>query len=253
MKLSACIEWLYAAETANFADRISLAKQDGLDAIEFWTWSDKDLAQVEEAIRSTGMEVSSIVAEPMISLTDIGNQRAFLEGLKSSVETAVRLGAPVLIVQAGAELDRISRQNQKSALIETLALAGELLEGSDVRVGLEPLNTLVDHPGYFLWSTKEALEIVAATGRQEVGIVYDIYHSAVMGEDTDAVIGTAIDRVFHLHVADYPGRHQPGTGKIDLRKRVGWLAEQGYSGFLGLEYRPIASTTASITQCRASL
>ena len=249
MRLSACIEWLYAAEAPSFVDRIWLAKRDGLKAIEFWSWSDKDLDRIESAIRSAEIEVSSIVAEPMISLTDIANQGAFLEGLKRSVETAIRLGAPVLIVQAGAELNRISRQDQKSALIETLALAGELLEGSDVRVGLEPLNTLVDHPGYFLWSTKEALEIVAATGRQEVGIVYDIYHSAVMGEDTDAVIGGDIDRVLHLHVADHPGRHQPGTGKIDLRKRVGWLAEQGYSGFLGLEYRPTASTRASITQC----
>ena len=253
MRLSACIEWLYAAEAPSFVDRIWLAKRDGLRAIEFWTWSDKDLDQIESTIRSAEIGVSSIVAEPMIPLTDIANQGAFLAGLKRSVEVAVRLRTPVLIAQAGSDLANVSRQHQKAALIETLALSGAVLEGSGIRIGLEPLNTLVDHPGYFLASTEEALEIVAATGRDEIGLVYDIYHSAVMGENTEAVIGGNIDRVFHLHLADHPGRHEPGTGKIDLRKRLGWLAEQGYSGFLGLEYRPIASTTASISQCRRVL
>jgi hydroxypyruvate isomerase len=179
-----------------------------------------------------------------------GNQRAYLEGLRSSVKTAARFGAPVLIVQAGGEISRISRQDQKTALIETLALAGELLEGSGVRIGLEPLNTLVDHPGYFLSSTKEALEIVTATGRQEIGIVYDVYHSAVMGEETEVAIGANVDRVFHLHVADYPGRHEPGTGSIDFRKRLNWLSAQGYRGFLGLEYKPTLATRASIARCQ---
>ncbi|UVK41151.1 TIM barrel protein [Mesorhizobium sp. AR10] len=252
MKLSACIEWLYAPETANLADRISLARLSGLTAVEFWRWTDKDLGSIELALRAAEMELSSIVAEPMIPLTDIRNQSIFLEGLRRSIATARRLGAPVLIVQAGDELPDVPRHDQKKALVETLALAGEMLEGSGVRIGLEPLNTLIDHPGYFLPSTVEGLEIVAATGRPEIGIVYDIYHSAVMSEETDVVIGSNIDRVFHIHIADHPGRNEPGTGGIDLKKRLDWLFTQGYSGFVGLEYRPIAPTAQSVAACRSA-
>ncbi|UVK54567.1 TIM barrel protein [Mesorhizobium sp. AR02] len=253
MKLSACIEWLYAPETANFADRIWLARQSGLAAVEFWRWTDKDLDSIDLALQATEMELSSIVAEPMISLTDIRNQSIFLEGLRRSIATARRLGAPVLIAQAGDELSDVSRHDQKKALVETLNLAGEMLKGSGVRIGLEPLNTLIDHPGYFLPSTVEALEIAAATGRPEIGIVYDIYHSAVMGEETEVVIGGNIDRVFHIHIADHPGRNEPGTGGIDLKKRLDWLLARGYSGFIGLEYRPVAPTSKSVDACRRVL
>ncbi len=138
-------------------------------------------------------------------------------------------------------------------MIETLALAGKALEGSGVRIGLESLNTLVDQLGYFLSSTRETLQVVKMTGRPEIGVVYDIYHSAVMGEDTEAVIAGDVDRVFDLHVADHPGGHEPGSGHIDLRDRLGWLTARGYGGSLGLEYRPTASTTASTAQRRRVL
>ncbi|EJL56795.1 hydroxypyruvate isomerase [Rhizobium sp. CF122] len=253
MRLSACIEWLFAAEADNFADRIRLAHAHGAEAVEFWKWTNKDIGSIEWALTETGIELSSFVAEPMIALTDRANKDAFLKGLKGSVEMARRLGAHTLIAQAGDDLPGKSREEQKAALIETLTAAGEILEGSGVRLGLEPLNTLIDHVGYFLHSTVEGIEIVKATSRPEIGIVYDVYHSAVMGEDTAEVIGGNIDRVFHIHIADHPGRNEPGSGDIDLRRRVDWLAEHGYGGAIGLEYRPLAASAATIAETRRML
>ena len=253
MRLSACIEWLFAAESDNFADRIRLAHRHGVEAVEFWKWTNKDIGSIEWALTETGVELTSFVAEPMIALTDRANKEAFLKGLRSSMETARRLSARTLIAQAGDDLPGKSRQEQKAALIETLAAAGEILEGSGVRLGLEPLNTVIDHVGYFLHSTVEGIEIVKATGRPEIGIVYDVYHSAVMGEETAEVIGGDIDRVFHVHVADHPGRNEPGSGDIDLKRRVDWLVEHGYEGAIGLEYRPLAASAATIAQTRRML
>ena len=253
MRLSACIEWLFAAESDNFADRIRLADRHGVEAVEFWKWTNKDIGSIEWALTETGVELTSFVAEPMIALTDRANKEAFLKGLKSSMETARRLGAGILIAQAGDDLPGKSREEQKAALIETLAAAGEILEGSGVRLGLEPLNTVIDHVGYFLHSTVEGIEIVKATGRPEIGIVYDVYHSAVMGEETAEVIGGDIDRVFHVHVADHPGRNEPGSGDIDLKRRVDWLVEHGYEGAIGLEYRPLAASAATIAETRRML
>ena len=252
MKLSACIEWLYEAESSNFFDRVGLARQDGLTAIEFWTWTDKDISGIHEAVRSERMAISSMVAEPLIALTDKKNRNIFLEGFKGSVDLAKRLNVPVLIVQAGDDLTRVPRHDQKSSLTETLTLAADILQGSGVRVGLEPLNTHIDHPGYFLSSTSEALEIVRATGRDEVGIVYDIYHSAVMGEEPE-VIGSNIDRIFHVHIADHPGRNEPGSGNLNLRERLRALSEQGYHEFVGLEFKPLCPTAMAVAQSKSLL
>jgi hydroxypyruvate isomerase len=253
MRLSACIEWLFAAESQNFADRIRLAHRHGVEAVEFWRWTDKDVGSIEWALNETGIELTSFVAEPMIALTDVANRTAFIEGLKRSVDVARRLGAHTLIAQAGDDLAGKSREEQKAALIETLATAGKVLDGSDIRLGVEPLNTLIDHVGYFLPSTTEGLEIARATGRAEIGIIYDVYHSAVMGEDTPVVIGCDMDRVFHVHIADHPGRNEPGSGAIDLKKRVNWLVANGYAGSIGLEYRPRIGSAETVDATRRLL
>lgn len=253
MKFSACIEWLFADEAEDFPNRIRKADAAGLDAIEFWRWSNKDLDGIESALKQTGLILSSFLAEPMIALTDPANKAAFLTGLEESVETARRLGAGILIAQAGNERPGNSRQEQRDSIVDCLRAASDVMAGTDVRLGLEPLNTLIDHKGYFLFSTREALDIVDEIDRPEIGIVYDLYHSYVMGEAIEEVLTDRVGRVFHAHVADHPGRNDPGTGEIDLSKRLAWLFSNGYSGHVGLEYRPANRTSGSIAHAIANL
>ncbi len=250
MKLSACIEWIFADEAEAFGDRIRLAKKNGVEAVEFWKWTNKDLDEIETALKETGVELTSFVAEPMIPLTDSANRDRFLRGLERSIQVAKRLGAKTLIAQAGDDLPNIPRDIQRDALVTTLTLAGSVLAGTGIRLGVEPLNTRVDHIGYFLPSTREALDIVRETGRPEIGIIYDIYHSAVMDEDTAEVIGNDMDRVLHIHIADHPGRNEPGLGSIDLAERLRWLFDNGYKGAVGLEYRPVKSSSLTIVELR---
>jgi hydroxypyruvate isomerase len=252
-KFSACVEWLFADEAADFSDRIRLAAKSGFDAIEFWHWTSKDIGKIEVAMRETGIALASFVAEPMISLTDRSNHSDFLEGLRRSAALARRLGAKTLIAQAGNDLAGASRADQRAALTECLVHAAEILRGSGVTLGLEPLNTRIDHIGYFLGSTAEGLDIVDEVGSPNIKIVYDIYHSAVMNEKTEHVLAGRFDRVAHVHVADHPGRNQPGSGAVDLRERLNWIFANGYGGYVGLEYRPVGGTSAHMADVLARL
>jgi len=245
-RFSACIEWLFARDGDVFADRIRRAHEAGLDAVEFWHWRNKDLDAIAAAVAETGIAVSGMVAEPMIALTNPANKEAWLQGLRESVAVAQRLGASVLIAQAGDDLPEFSRAEQRAAMVAILSAGADILQGSGVRLGLEPLNTRIDHVGYYLSSTAEGLDIVDQVGRPEIGIVYDLYHSAVMGESTPEVVGDRVDRIVHLHVADHPGRSDPGTGHVDLRERLDWLFSQGYRGRVGLEYRPATDDIAAV-------
>lgn len=244
-KYSACVEWLFA-EVGDVPDRIRAAHAAGLAGVEFWHWSKKDLDAVEVALRDTGIALTGMVAEPMVPLTDPAQHDAFLEGLRRSVEVARRLGAPALIAQAGPDLPGRTRAEQREAIIACLGRAADVLAGSGVVLMLEPLNTRVDHKGYFLPSTAEGLDIVDAVGRPEIRLIYDIYHSAVMDEDTAEVLAGRLDRVAHVHLADAPGRHEPGTGTMDWRARLRWLEEAGYTGFIGLEYKPTRPTRETL-------
>ena len=253
MRLSTCIEWLFADEASDMADRIRRAHAAGFDAVEFWHWRNKDIDAIATALRETGISLSGFVAEPMIALTDPANHEAFLEGLKATVEVANRLGATVLIAQAGNDLPGRSRDEQRAALTACLAASADILKGSGVRLGVEPLNTRIDHVGYFLPSTSEALDIVEAVARPEIGVVYDLYHSLVMDEVPQEVVANRVDRIIHIHVADHPGRNDPGTGHLDLKTPLSWLFANGYSGRVGLEYRPLNGTAAGLDNVRKQL
>ncbi len=253
MKFSACIEMLFVPETADFVRRIGLARSAGLSAFEFWNWGDKDIAAIETAIGVTGMTVTGLVAEPMVPLTDPAQHDLFLKGLVESIVVAKRLGAKVLIAQAGDDLPGRSRAEQRAAIQSCLVRAADLLQGTGVRLALEPLNTLIDHQGYYLASTTEALDIIDAVNRPEIAILYDLYHSMVMGERTQEVLMGRVDRVAHIHVADHLGRHQPGSGQLPLRDALDWLFANGYAGLVGLEFVPKGSSLQSLEQTKHSL
>lgn len=246
MKFSPCLEWLFADEAEVFTDRIALAKQAGFATFEFWRTSNKDVDAIAAAAMAYDIAVTGFVAEPMIALTDPANHERFLAGLRDSTALAQRLGAGVLIAQAGNDLPGRTRDEQRRALVTCLTAAASILKGTGVRLGLEPLNTLIDHKGYYLHSTAEALDIVDEIGAPEIRLTYDIYHAAVMGESTSDILAGRVDRVAHVHVADHPGRGAPGTGGVDLRERVEWLVANGYDGPIGLEYKPQGGTRRTL-------
>lgn len=245
MKFSACIELLFADESPDIADRIRLAKDAGLDGVEFWRWTDKDLGAIAAALKETGLPLTGIVAEPMVPLTDPARHDEFLAGLGASIVAAQRLSAPLLIAQAG-DLLAGPRAPQHQALTDCLCRARDRLEGTGVVLAIEPLNTRVDHPGYYLDSTSEGLDVVAGIGNPAIRLLYDIYHAAVMDEEIAPVLAGRLDLVAHVHLADHPGRGEPGSGTLDWQARLGWLARSGYDGFVGLEYHPTGDTSASL-------
>jgi hydroxypyruvate isomerase len=244
-RYSACIEWLFAKEAPSVPDRIRAAKAAGLDGIEFWHWSNKDLDAVRAALGETGLTIAGILCEPIAKITDPEAHVMFLEGVRASLLAALKLGAPVMIAQAGDDRPGIPREAQHAALVKVLKEAADILKGSGVVLALEPLNDRVDHPGYYLTSTVEGLDIVDEVDRPEVKLLYDIYHSAMMGEEIEVLDGR-LDRVVHVHLADTQGRGEPGSGAMDWQARLEWLADHGYDGFVGLEYRPTGSTEDSL-------
>lgn len=252
MKYSACIEWLFEPEAADPAERIRLAAAAGLPAVEFWSWRNKDLAALEAALRDTGLVLTGFVSEPMAPLTDPAQHDAFLTGLEESVSVARRLGAANLIAQAGNLRPAVPRAEQHAAIVDCLKRAAGILAGTGVTLSLEPLNTRVDHPGYYLAFTLEGLDIVEEVGRPEIRLLYDLYHSVVMGEAPQQVLDGRIGLVSHVHLADAPGRREPGTGAMDWRAHLAWLRQQGYDGFVGLEYRPSQATVASLASLLAA-
>ena len=242
LEYSACIEWLFGEEPS-FARRVSLAAAAGIHWVEFWDWRDKPLTELGDALRVTGSRVTSFVSEPEGRLVDPGTHEEFLAGVVESARVAESLGCHGLIVLAGDAFPDESRTAQRDAIVSALRRAAPLAAARGVTLLLEPLNTKVDHQGYFLDSSVEGLEIIDEVGAGNVKLLYDVYHSVVMDEDPEQVIDGRVDLIGHVHLADSPGRHEPGTGTMPWQTILHSLERAGYAGRVGLEYMPTNGQT----------
>ena len=143
-----------------------------------------------------------------------------------------------MITQVGDDLGN-SRYAQKRNLIAGLKASVPLLENADMLLVFEPLNTLVDHPGYYLTSSEEAFEIVEAVGSPRVKVLFDIYHQQIMEGNLIQRIRENIDKIGHFHAAGNPGRNEPYYGEINYPELFRAIDETGYQGYVGFEYVPV--------------
>ncbi len=253
MRLSGCIEMLFAREHAAFPDRIRACKAAGLDAVEFWNWRDKDIDGIAAASAATGLPVEVFSVEPRARLVDPATHETFLRGLRETIPVARRLGTTRLIALSGDELPGVDRAAQHAALVAGLRAAAPIAEDAGITLALEPLNTALDHVGYFLDRTAEGFAVVEEVASPAVRLLYDIYHSAMMGEDPAAELAGKGTLVGYVHAADRPGRNEPGSGVIDWHAAAAALRREGYAGPVGLEFRPTGATEAALAAVREQL
>jgi hydroxypyruvate isomerase len=232
--LSVCVEMVYDDEP--FHDRIHRAAAADVDAVEFWDWREKDLDAVESAADEAGVEIVGCVAGG--ELTDPEAADDTVETIRESIETAADLGIPTLIATTGPDQDGLDRQTQHDTIVDVLSRVAPDAEDAGVTIALEPLNTVVDHPGYYLTTSEEGFEIVDAVGSPNVTLLYDVYHQQITEGNVIQTISEHVEDIGHIHVADVPGRHEPGTGELNYANVFGAIDAAGYDGYVGCEFSP---------------
>ena len=81
-------------------------------------------------------------------------------------------------------------------------------------------------------------------------MLYDFYHEQRAYGDPLEKLENNMEWVGLVHVADVPGRHEPGTGEIDFTNSYRKLAEIKYNKFVAMEYYPTADPVESLRASR---
>jgi hydroxypyruvate isomerase len=236
MKYSVCIDALF--QGSNLAESMKMIKEQGIDTFEFWVWWDKDLDSMLKVKDAMGMNISGFCTR-FVSLADAAKREEFMQGLKESITAAKKMGAGFLITQVGDELPGVPRQVQHDSIVTGLKECVPILEEAGITLVFEPLNTLVDHKGYYLYSSVEAFAICDEVGSSRVKVLYDIYHQQIMEGNLISNITKNIDKIGHFHAAGNPGRHELNRGEINYAEILRAIDETGFQGYLGLEYFPV--------------
>ena len=259
LKLSACLPMLFG--DMDFYDKFRAAKGAGLEYAEFWGWAGLDIAKVKDAADEAGVKIATACIDTVTpEVADVFNKKrlltrdadafdAFYKACQESIKVAQKLGIPSFIVTTGNERpNNITRYEQHANLVLNLKRVAPLFEDAGITLNVEPLNILNDHVGYFLHSSYEAFEICNEVGSPRVKVLYDIYHQQISEGNLIPTIRKYFDLIGHFHVADVPGRNEPGTGEINYRNVFKAIDELGYKHYVGLEYRPTADAAETIRQ-----
>jgi hydroxypyruvate isomerase len=143
----------------------------------------------------------------------------------------------------------LSETVKTCSMLDALYECAKLAEESGIAMNLEGLNIITDHIGNYLIHTKDAAEMTRLTrliGSPKLKILYDVYHMQLNEGNLCGNIASNIDQIGHIHVADAPGRHEPGTGEINYHRVFAQLEESGYTGCIGYELFPKTSTAEAV-------
>ena len=232
-----------------FLQRFQAAAALGFPAVEFWPWQGKDLAAIADITKALNLTVAQFgawSAEP--ALNDPKNRPAFLDAIAKACEIAHQLGAKAMCVHGGVNTPGLSREAMHANIIAALKAAAPLAEQSGVTLLLEPMNNRVDRRNTCLTGSEAPVRICREVGSPNVKVLWDLYHVHIEEGDLCGHLREGFDQLGYVHLADYPGRHEPGTGEINYRRILQELHELGYRGYVGVECRP---ATDEITAAKA--
>jgi hydroxypyruvate isomerase len=240
-------------------ERPAAAKQAGFDAVELW-WpfavavpSDGEVDRFVQSVADAGVR---LVGLNFFAGDMPGGDRGlvswparsgeFRDNVEVTIGIGERLGCRAFNALYGNRVEGADPAVQDELAVENLAIAGRAAARIGGTVLVEPVSGA---PRYPLRTAADAVGVIdrvaGETGVGNLGFLCDLYHLAINGDDLDQAIATYGDRVAHVQIADAPGRHEPGTGTLDLDRYLSALAAAGYGGWVGLEYVPSGGSADS--------
>jgi hydroxypyruvate isomerase len=249
-----------------FEEKVVIAAKAGMQSVElvgeYAGWSDAELAEKKKFVRSFNLGMDTIIAAPdwvkrPVSMVNPAHRDAFLADVRNAILIAGKLDVPQIILMSGNEQPGMSYEQQYASLVESGKRAADLAAKANLMLIFEPLNSKVNHKGYFLTTCVEGLKLVKEVDNPHFRLLFDLYHEQVQIGNVTRTAVEAAPYVAVYHVADNPGRNDPGTGEMNYSSIYKAIQKTGYAGFICMEYLPLAEPVASLTKAvdemRASL
>ena len=215
---------------------------------EFKEWSEADYRRILTRMDSLKISVDA-TAGMSVGFADPAASDAFLVALKELIPIAQRLHCKQIILLSGKRLEGAAAGSQHTASIEVLKRAADLLSSAGLTAVLEPIDRL-ENPTIYLNGVSEAFEIAKAVGSPSVKVLYDVYHEQREFGNLIEKFEANIAQVALVHIADVPGRHEPGTGEINYLNIYRKLAQLNYKGSIAMEFYPTGDVVETLRRAR---
>lgn len=241
LRLSANLGFLWNERP--LMDRVRAAARAGFRGIELHWPYDTVAADVRQACHDLGLTLLSIntpqgdTSRGEAGLgAQVGREQDFQATFQTALNWALQSGARMIHVLPGLA-DPHHGQAARDCFVGNLQWAADLAREHEVTLLLEALNPR-DKPGYFYHRVGEADSIRRATGRDNVKLMFDVYHVGVTEGDILNKLSALLPHIGHIQIAAVPSRAEPDEGEVRYEAVFSHLASLGYSGWVGCEYKP---------------
>jgi hydroxypyruvate isomerase len=235
-----------------FEQRLEKIAEAGYGSVElvneFNKWSDDDFRRFNAKKRSLGITFDAVTC-PVKGIVDPSKREEFLADLKNFLPTAEKLEVPKLIILSGNRIDGVAHEVTHQACVDTLKYGADVAAKANVTLLVENIDP-EENPKYFLTSVAEGFEIIRQVDHPHVRFLYDFFHEQISEGNLIEKLEKNIDLVGLVHIADVPGRHQPGTGEINYSNIFRKLADLKYNRYAAMEFIPTGDPVAALRGAR---
>ena len=230
-------------------EMVAEAGYQGVELVgEFASWSPEETRRVLARMRSLRL-VFDAMSGVKAGFAVPDASAAFLSQFARHLTSAQELGCARVILLSGPAVPGMSPEAQRATAVTNLSRAAEMAAKAQIEIVIEPIDPL-ENPSIFLQSVTEGFAIVRAVNQPNLKVLYDFYHEQRgFGNLLEKLEGN-IGYVGLVHVADVPGRHEPGTGEIRYDAIFRKLAELRYGGWIAMEYTPTQDAVVSLRAAR---
>lgn len=247
----------------NNLEFIKFCHQNGVKAVELldvFLKEENEIESIKSLLEELNMEISSYsISNDFVQAAE-EDRNLQLQKVKDGIDRAVKLGAKYMRVFSGDGKQGIAYEDAKSWIIDNFKKAASYAERQGVTM-------VVENHGLFVGKSKQVKELIETVGSKYLRANTDVGNFLLANENPLEAVVALKDYVSFVHFKDFKetekdqpgylamdGRKYMGTvlgeGEVPMKEVVDFLYNEGYKGYLSIEYEgpgdQIAGTLESI-------
>ena len=255
-QFSICIDMMFCE--LPFYQRFEVVKRSGYNRVEFWGWRERSIEKIKHGISRVSLDIAlmnvdskdeNVSRKLWQGITSCDKLADFKEAIEQTVTIYKDLNVEKLVILPGNRRNDMTREQQMGMLYEGLIIAAEMAEKYKLMFVLEPLD-LKNRPRSVLYQSEDGFNLIKKINSSRVKLLYDIYHQQITEGNLIETISENAELIGHIHLADVPGRHEPGSGEINFINILSMLNTLDYNISVGMEYIPTIDTEKSLERLK---
>jgi len=225
---------------------IEACAERGLGGITFWRREIGTRAiDIGDRVRDAGMQVVGLCRTPFLTgPLALPSRQAILDDFHASIQMTHDLGAPVLTIVTGGVIEGSHSITESLKRVQELvATMAPVAAEANVVLALEPLNPVYGGNRSCLVSVRDAVDMCAAIGADNVQIAIDVYHVWWDTSLASELKRAGRNRIAGYHLCDWLAdttdvlldRGMMGEGVADLKGIRAAVEDAGYDGYCEVE------------------